>query len=59
MVFNAESAIERIGIDGGTAVTLCQVSVAPSSMAWTGDSILYSDGGNAILCLRRMAVSQK
>ena len=31
------------------AVTLCQVGVAPSSMAWTDGNILYSDGGNAIL----------
>jgi eukaryotic-like serine/threonine-protein kinase len=49
LAFYADSAIKRIAVAGGAAVTLCQVEVAPPSMAWTDDHILFTDRGTAIM----------
>jgi Tol biopolymer transport system component len=41
-----EDAIKRIGIDGGTSVTLCSACGGGASMFWTRESILtYSSRG--------------
>ncbi len=44
-MFWGDSALKRIPIGGGTAVTLCQVGIAPSSITWNNDSILFSQHG--------------
>ena len=49
LIFYADSAIKRISIDGGKAVTICEVGIAPSSMTWTNNDILFSAGGAAIM----------
>ena len=48
LVFYGDSAIKRILVTGGTAVTLCPVEVAPTSLSWANGQILFSDGGPAI-----------
>jgi len=44
LAFYADSAIKRVGVDGGTAVTIVQVGAALSGMFWTGDHILFAQG---------------
>ena len=48
LVFYADSSIKRIAVAGGTAVTICHLDVSPSSIAWSGDHILFTDAGTAI-----------
>jgi hypothetical protein len=48
LVFYADSSIKRIAVAGGTALTICHLDVAPSSIAWSGDHILFTDAGTAI-----------
>ncbi len=47
VAFWADSALKRIGVTGGTAVTISQIGVAPTSISWSDDGILFSrlDGG--------------
>ena len=47
LVFSAAGeAIKRIGVRGGTAVTICRVSQGPTSLAWAGGDIVYSEQGS-------------
>ncbi|MEO6212060.1 MAG: protein kinase [Vicinamibacterales bacterium] len=49
LAFYGDGAIKRIAVSGGTAVTICQIGGAPSSMAWAGDYILFSQFGPSIM----------
>ncbi len=45
LVFWSDSALKRIAIGGGTAVTICQLGIAPAGITWSNDSILFSQQG--------------
>jgi len=49
VLFYSDSALKRIAAGGGTAVTICQVGPAPSSIAWGDAGILYSLLGTGIM----------
>jgi Tol biopolymer transport system component len=41
--------LKRIPVSGGAAVTICQTTVSPSSIAWGDDGILFAQPGTGIM----------
>jgi serine/threonine-protein kinase len=46
---SSDATLKRIPVAGGTPVTICQVSRAPSGLNWSGDSILFAQSGAGIM----------
>src|SRR5262249_22538001 len=42
VVFWTAGMLKRIPVNGGTAVTICQTSAAPSGITWDGDYVLFA-----------------
>ena len=48
IAFFADGSLKRIGVNGGTAVTICPAS-NPFGMSWSGESIVFSQGEGGIM----------
>jgi serine/threonine protein kinase/Tol biopolymer transport system component len=45
----ADTALKKIPIGGGTPITICKVTPAPSGVSWNGDSIVFAVSGAGIM----------
>ncbi|MBA3295969.1 MAG: serine/threonine-protein kinase [Acidobacteria bacterium] len=45
IAFWANSALKRIAVTGGAAVTISQIGAAPTSMSWSNNGILFARAG--------------
>jgi serine/threonine-protein kinase len=46
---NADNAIKRVPVGGGTPVVLCHVSQAVLGMSWYQDALLYGEWGKGVM----------
>lgn len=49
LVFWHEGALKRLAIGSTSTLTLCTVGATPNYLSWTGDTLLYTQGRNAIM----------